>query len=148
MALHHQQRRVTVELEQQRRSMVLESSMILNSVPWNPLSHHVPRHHVPRHQVPRHHFMRNTDGHFILGENNLHHHISENRSLQQHYSYQKIRIEEGREHATCAICLVEFCIADDAIRLPDPCGHVYHEDCIMRWLKRTNTCPLCRRHVM
>lgn len=63
---------------------------------------------------------------------------------QPHHSFQKIRIERGCESITCSICLVEFPIDTEAICLPKPCGHVYHEDCIMKWLKRSNTCPLCR----
>lgn len=41
----------------------------------------------------------------------------------------------------CAVCLEEFLAGDEARRLP--CSHLYHTDCIMEWLKDSNTCPMC-----
>ena len=31
---------------------------------------------------------------------------------------------------------------DDTILLP--CGHMFHDNCVTKWLKIHNTCPLCR----
>jgi hypothetical protein len=41
----------------------------------------------------------------------------------------------------CAICLLE-CVG--LVKRLE-CGHQYHADCIDNWLKRQNTCALCRR---
>ncbi|EXC32248.1 E3 ubiquitin-protein ligase RING1-like protein [Morus notabilis] len=42
----------------------------------------------------------------------------------------------------CAICLEEILLECEASRLP--CLHFYHERCILRWLEKSNVCPLCR----
>lgn len=43
---------------------------------------------------------------------------------------------------TCGVCLDSFQLDDAAIALP--CKHVYHEDCLVPWLKTSGTCPTCR----
>nr|POF25821.1 e3 ubiquitin-protein ligase rduf2 [Quercus suber] len=44
--------------------------------------------------------------------------------------------------ATCVICTQEFKASLEVTRMP--CSHVYHEECIVKWLKRSNVYPLCR----
>ena len=77
--------------------------------------------------------------HMIFREN------SNNRRVR------RIRIGEGESGSgnsiTCTICLEEFPVGLEVIQLPRPCCHMYHQDCIIRWLRNSNTCPLCRRPV-
>jgi len=41
----------------------------------------------------------------------------------------------------CGVCLMEFCEDEDIKSLP--CGHVYHAECISKWLtERSTKCPL------
>ncbi|KAK7247069.1 hypothetical protein RIF29_41945 [Crotalaria pallida] len=42
----------------------------------------------------------------------------------------------------CSICLEEFNGGAEVSSLP--CKHVYHGECITKWLERNHTCPLCR----
>ena len=42
----------------------------------------------------------------------------------------------------CIICLEEWENGDLAYQLP--CFHVYHSDCIDRWLEDNQSCPMCR----
>lgn len=43
------------------------------------------------------------------------------------------------EH-TCTICLSEFEEEDEAVQLP--CNHVFHTECVGRWLQRSRHCPM------
>ncbi|XP_044474976.1 uncharacterized protein LOC123202887 [Mangifera indica] len=45
----------------------------------------------------------------------------------------------------CTICSEKFCANDGLNQIVQmPCGHVYHEGCIIKWLEISNMCPLCR----
>ncbi|KAL9283492.1 unnamed protein product [Arabidopsis thaliana] len=42
----------------------------------------------------------------------------------------------------CPICLTE--LSSGVSRMKLPCSHVFHRDCIMTWLKKNPSCPICR----
>ena len=46
------------------------------------------------------------------------------------------------EYPTCSICLMDINEGQKTILLP--CGHMFHDECITKWLNIHNTCPLCR----
>jgi hypothetical protein len=46
------------------------------------------------------------------------------------------------EYPECSICLTVVNDGEDTILLP--CGHMFHDACVTKWLKIHNTCPLCR----
>ena len=43
---------------------------------------------------------------------------------------------------SCAICQEDFEVKDKAKQLP--CQHLYHEKCVLVWLEKHNSCPVCR----
>lgn len=43
---------------------------------------------------------------------------------------------------TCSICQSKYENKDKLLELI--CQHYYHKDCILKWLDRSNTCPICR----
>lgn len=49
---------------------------------------------------------------------------------------------EANESTECSICLDDLVVGQPATRIP--CGHLYHEDCVKDWLKKSNECPVCR----
>ncbi|BES92225.1 Zinc finger, C3HHypothetical protein type (RING finger) [Nesidiocoris tenuis] len=51
----------------------------------------------------------------------------------------QIQMEPGSK---CTICLKDFASEEKARQLP--CRHAFHDECILPWLKKTSTCPMCR----
>jgi hypothetical protein len=46
----------------------------------------------------------------------------------------------------CSVCMDELKSNQRAV-LVLACNHAYHHDCIVRWIKRGNGCPMCRMPV-
>jgi len=42
----------------------------------------------------------------------------------------------------CAVCKDDFEVSQETIELP--CKHVFHDECILPWVKQSGTCPVCR----
>jgi hypothetical protein len=43
----------------------------------------------------------------------------------------------------CTICFEGFTNINDAVKIRD-CKHVFCRECLLRWLKQSNSCPMCR----
>eukprot|EP00826_Nyctotherus_ovalis_P051368 TRINITY_DN6415_c0_g1_i1.p2 TRINITY_DN6415_c0_g1~~TRINITY_DN6415_c0_g1_i1.p2 ORF type:complete len:117 (+),score=29.96 TRINITY_DN6415_c0_g1_i1:678-1028(+) len=52
--------------------------------------------------------------------------------------YKKNSAEEG---VYCAICQYTLKVMERVKELP--CGHTYHAECIVPWLKVQKSCPIC-----
>ncbi|WOL08931.1 RING-H2 finger protein ATL70-like [Canna indica] len=60
------------------------------------------------------------------------------------YSQEKLSGDGGGAAASCcSICLSDYKEADVLRALPE-CGHLFHLNCVDRWLRSHPTCPLCR----
>ncbi|XAO25661.1 hypothetical protein I312_104489 [Cryptococcus bacillisporus CA1280] len=42
----------------------------------------------------------------------------------------------------CPVCKDDFEIGNEVMLIP--CGHIYHPDCLIPWLRQSGTCPVCR----
>ena len=62
------------------------------------------------------------------------------------FLYQQLDEEEFRG-ADCAICLCPLEHGVVCRKMPPPCEHVFHKDCIDSWLQRSHVCPVCRRAI-
>ncbi|PON94770.1 43kDa postsynaptic protein [Trema orientale] len=54
------------------------------------------------------------------------------------YEYDTVESNE----VTCVICLENILTGSRLIRIP--CSHLFHEDCVHKWLETSHNCPLCR----
>ena len=44
---------------------------------------------------------------------------------------------------TCCICIEP--LEEQQITIQLKCNHIFHKDCILQWLQKELTCPICRR---
>lgn len=47
----------------------------------------------------------------------------------------------------CAICLLPNENLDGQKYLKLPCNHEFHDSCILPWIQKTNSCPMCRQEM-
>ena len=49
------------------------------------------------------------------------------------------------EKKKCTVCLEDFENSDKVINLT--CLHMFHSECIRKWLRKNNSCPICKNEV-
>ena len=62
--------------------------------------------------------------------------------MSKEYCKKDEKDETKLEYPTCSICLMEVTEGQDTILVP--CGHMFHDECIVKWLELHNSCPVCR----
>nr|DAD47110.1 TPA_asm: hypothetical protein HUJ06_017047 [Nelumbo nucifera] len=55
------------------------------------------------------------------------------------------RFGNGESNICCGVCLEVFSLNEQVKEMP--CSHVFHGECIVRWLEQRNVCPLCRHEM-
>ncbi|EYU41092.1 hypothetical protein MIMGU_mgv1a018672mg, partial [Erythranthe guttata] len=53
----------------------------------------------------------------------------------------------SEEREVCAVCLDDLCQENNNIGALE-CNHEYHSDCIKKWLRVKNFCPMCKSVVI
>jgi hypothetical protein len=56
------------------------------------------------------------------------------------FDYRALVPEDGIE---CSVCLTQMAQGEQAMRTP--CDHLFHSDCLLRWMDVQMVCPVCRR---
>lgn len=55
---------------------------------------------------------------------------------------KKVDEDDGDDYNKCVICLEDF--EPKEVVMVTPCNHIFHEDCILPWVKSHGRCPVCR----
>ena len=64
--------------------------------------------------------------------------------LEFYKKLQKIKIQESASVEMCIICYT------DQISIfaePLECGHIFHTECIKKWVKYQKKCPYCKKKI-
>lgn len=87
-------------------------------------------------------FERNTDLNERLVENQTENNANIQKTIEK-IKKNKISSDDISESdKICSICLEDFSQEKEIIILD--CKHIYHNDCIIEWIYKDTTCPLCR----
>ena len=58
------------------------------------------------------------------------------------FQFKHLKKYSALKEDKCAICLQKYKGVD--IIKEFPCKHIFHKNCIFKWLKKSNVCPLCK----
>ena len=58
------------------------------------------------------------------------------------FQFKNVQKYSALKEDKCPICLQKYKGAD--IIKEFPCKHIFHKNCIFKWLKTSNLCPLCK----
>ncbi|XP_054787117.1 E3 ubiquitin-protein ligase MBR2-like [Prosopis cineraria] len=62
--------------------------------------------------------------------------------LMKHRIYVSVMAEPSTDLEPCCICQEEYTDGEDVASLD--CEHEFHTNCIKKWLKQKNLCPICK----
>ena len=83
-------------------------------------------------------------------EENDHNNIMKKKSEiildMDEFQYKHILKYSSRKEDSCAICLKKFKGTD--IIKEFCCKHIFHKKCLLKWLQKSNICPLCKYNLM
>ncbi|KAF5196922.1 hypothetical protein FRX31_013490 [Thalictrum thalictroides] len=56
----------------------------------------------------------------------------------------KYKSEDCKQVTSCSVCCEEFMIEEEIRKMPCSSAHIFHADCIQKWLEINHICPVCR----
>ena len=58
------------------------------------------------------------------------------------FQYKHIKKYSKIKEKKCSICLLKYKKSDIIKELP--CNHIFHKNCILKWMEKSNVCPICK----
>ena len=58
------------------------------------------------------------------------------------FQFKHLKKYSALKEEKCPICLQKYKGADMIKEFP--CKHIFHKECIFKWLNKSNVCPLCK----
>ena len=58
------------------------------------------------------------------------------------FQFKHLKKYSALKEEKCPICLQKYKGTD--IIKEFPCKHIFHKNCIFKWLRKSNVCPLCK----
>uniref|UniRef100_A0A7N0TXA3 RING-type E3 ubiquitin transferase n=1 Tax=Kalanchoe fedtschenkoi TaxID=63787 RepID=A0A7N0TXA3_KALFE len=68
--------------------------------------------------------------------------VAASRAVVVSLTSVEVKAAKGKGEESCVICREEMSEGRDVCELP--CQHLFHWMCILKWLRKRNTCPCCR----
>ncbi|XP_042448889.1 trigger factor-like [Zingiber officinale] len=85
----------------------------------------------------------NEDDYFDLVIDDDYHAYFDRRSgLASAAAVEGLKMVTTEEPNSCSICLEGMGLAAPVLAMP--CSHLFHPECLKKWLERSCSCPLCR----
>ncbi|XP_067933276.1 E3 ubiquitin-protein ligase Arkadia-like [Watersipora subatra] len=99
------------------------------------------QHQQPFHHAPTHPHQTTNDSNIGASQETI------DRTTFAHRYSQRVASDsdEGRLDDKCTICISEYNTGEHVRRLP--CLHLFHRDCVDRWLNSNKRCPMCRADI-
>ena len=93
--------------------------------------------------IPMNQNINNTE----INENNISSKEKEDFILElNEFQYKHINKYSSRKEENCTICLENFKGTD--IIKEFSCKHIFHKKCLLKWLEKSNDCPLCKHNMI
>ena len=71
--------------------------------------------------------------------------VPTSKDLLKNVMRTKYKPEDHKDgNDECVICMMEYKPNDETIQLPCDPRHFFHSACIENWLKKNNSCPMCK----
>lgn len=65
-------------------------------------------------------------------------------SVQTH-SGVHLKCFKNQMKLTCSVCINDIFVGEKAVKLI--CKHIFHKNCIYKWVRVQKSCPICRKNI-